>query len=453
MSAKRPPAPEPGSLNFRKTLSVPGLLKMVRGCFSQIPDHRNKVYSCSLPDALMSGLAVFAFKCPSLLNFDERLKEPRVRHNLHQLYGVEQAPCDTHLRTTLDPVDPKALRPAVVKAIQEVQRQGVLESFRFLDGYLVSVDGTGFFSSNKISCPECCEKHHSNGEIEYYHQLLCSAIVHPNKKTVLPLFSEPIVKQDGVSKNDCEINAGKRLFPALKAAFPRLKMIVLEDALSANGPHIRTLKEKGFSFIIRVKPDGNNTLMITVQEQMIAGNTSEFEVKDEKAGVTRGYRFINDVPLNKACPDVRVNYLDYWEVDANGKEKNFMWVTDITLSRDNVYEVMRAGRARWKVENETFNTLKNLGYNLEHNYGHGKQHLATVFGTLMILAFLIDQIQELCCPVFQAARNTFRSRITFWEKIRAMVTEHYIPDWKSFYLAIIFGHQGGMLEPAYPDTS
>jgi hypothetical protein len=68
-----------------------------------------------------------------------------------------------------------------------------------------------------------------------------------------------------------------------------------------------------------------------------------------------------------------------------------------------VYELERAGWTRWKIENETFNTLKNQGYNLEHNYGHGNKNLCSVFGILMMLAFLVDQIQQACCKLFQAA--------------------------------------------------
>jgi len=160
--------------------------------------------------------------------------------------------------------------------------------------------------------------------------------VHPDKPTVLPLFCEPIIKQDGATKNDCERNAGKRLLPALRAGFPRMKMIILEDALAANGPHIKTLIENNMSYIIRVKSGTNASLMAHVQQKMCAGETEEFEVYDKEQKITRGYRFINDAPLNKTHPDVRVNYLDYWEGDEHGKQKNFIWITDITLSRDNV---------------------------------------------------------------------------------------------------------------------
>ena len=102
---------------------------------------------------------------------------------------------------------------------------------------------------------------------------------------------------------------------------------------------------------------------------------------------------------------------------------------------------------------ETFNTLKNLGYNLEHNYGHGKKHLSTVFGVLTLLAFLIDQIQESCCKIFQASRNRFHSRIALWEKIRSMFSEFYIKTWHDFYMGIVFGHSGGFLKPLYNNSS
>ncbi len=454
MPKKLPAIPSLKDLNFRKTLSVPALLKGVRSSFNKIKDFRKSSPNYSLPDILMSGLAVFSLKYPSLLQFDTDKDTPRLKHNLRMLYGIkDKVPSDSRLREVLDEVDPEDLRTPVIDMIQNLQRQGALESFRYLGGYLVSSDGTGHFSSNNISCPDCCEKHPRNGEVEYYHQLLGTAIVNPDMKTVLPLFHEPIKKEDGATKNDCERNASNRLLPALKKAFPRLKMIILEDALMGNGPHVKNLRENGFSHITRVKYGSNKSLMDHAIDCMGKGETEEFEVLGGD-GVLRGYRFINQIPLNKSHQDLWVNYLEYWETDKNGKEKYFTWITDITLSRDTAYHVMRAGRARWKIENETFNTLKNLGYNFEHNYGHGKKHLSTVFALLMMLAFLIDQVQELSCTVFNAARHRYHSKIAFWVKLRAMFTEHYIEDWETLYRGIIFGVKGkGVLVADYPNTS
>jgi len=466
MPAKLRPVPEMNTLNFRKTLSMPALLKKVRDCFSHIKDAR-ATYRYSLTDILMSGLAIFSLKYASLLEFDHKREEKLVKHNLFNLYGIISTPCDSQLRNVLDKVNPYDLRPATLKIIQEVQKQGLLESYRYLDGFIVAIDGTGLFSSGKVHCKECGIKNHKNGSKTFYHQLLVSAIVNPDTNVVLPLLHEAITHQDGSTKNDCEQNAARRLIPDLKKSFPRLNMIIVEDALSGNAPHIKLLQEQGFSFIIRAKYGSQKSLFNAAQEVMMNALSKEWKPSDNretydefekeviiknKKGI-EGYRFFNHLSLNKSNKEIKVNFLEYWEVDENGKEKNFSWVTDITLSRDNVYHVMRAGRSRWKVENETFNTLKNLGYNLEHNYGHGKKHLSTVFATLTMLAFLIDQVQELSCHVFNAAKNKFYSKVSFWHKISGLFLAHYIKDWHVFYFSIIYGNKGNILKPNYPNTS
>ena len=289
-------------------------------------------------------------------------------------------------------------------------------------------------------------KHHRSGKVEYYHQLMGAAIVHPDKPQVFPLFPEPITRQDGKTKNDCESNAAKRLLPAIHNALSEMKFIVLQDAIGADAPNIGMIKNQGYSYIITVTADDQVSLYEEVQRRFCNGEGDEFE-ETGKDGVTRGYRFINGVPLNKSNPDVLVNYLDYWEVKDGKQIYSHQWITDIELTRENVNSVMRAGRARWKVENETFNTLKNLGYNLEHNYGHGEKYLATVFATLMMLAFLVDQVQEHICVLFKAARGMFYSRTALWEEMRGLFRGFFIKCWEDFWLGIIFEWCGGELQP------
>jgi hypothetical protein len=228
-------APHP---RLRKQLSAPGLLRIIRQSFEKVPEHRHERNQIPLPDALMAGLAVFGLKYPSLLKFDEAYNEGIIRHNLKTLYGVERAPCDTQLRTILDPVDPAHLRPASRAVHRQLQRHKALEPYQYLDGYYrVSVDGTGQFASSQVSCPGCCSKS-SQGQTHYYHQLLGAVIVHPDLKTVLPLAPEAITRQDGANKNDCERNAAKRLLEHLRQDHPQLKFLVVEDSLAANGPHL-----------------------------------------------------------------------------------------------------------------------------------------------------------------------------------------------------------------------
>jgi hypothetical protein len=124
-----------------------------------------------------------------------------------------------------------------------------------------------------------------------------------------------------------------------------------------------------------------------------------------------------------------VNSLEYWEHAPDGTVTHFAWVTDIPVEPNNLMTLMRGARARWKIENETFNTLKNQGYHFEHNFGHGHRHLSTVLMHLMMLAFLIDQIQQRGCRLFQAAVTAAKSKTRFWRQLRTRFDLCLIPDW------------------------
>src|SRR3989338_512313 len=159
----------------KRQLSAKGMLEKIRSAFEKIPEPprstRGLKSNISAADCLMSGLAVFGLKFPSLLQFDSGLDDPVIKHNLQTLYKVKEAPCDTYMREKLDQVDPRSLRPAFTSIFSLLQRGKILEDYRFLDKYLlVPCDGTGLFSSNAIHCENCCEKHHKDGEITYYHQ-------------------------------------------------------------------------------------------------------------------------------------------------------------------------------------------------------------------------------------------------------------------------------------------
>ena len=167
---------------------------------------------------------------------------------------MEQIPSDTQMRVVLDDVEPESLRPVYKELFQDVQREKALEPYRIMGKYyLLSLDGTGYFSSSKIHCANCLVKKLRNGERLYHHQMLRAAIVHPKLKTVIPLMPEPIIKQNGVKKNDCERNAPKRFFKKLRQDHPRLSLIITEDALSTNAPHIKELKKHNLRFILGAK--------------------------------------------------------------------------------------------------------------------------------------------------------------------------------------------------------
>ena len=409
----------------RKDLSADGLFKRLHAGFDKVLDRRSKDAAISMGDALMSAFAMFSLKDPSLLAFDQRRLDPN--DNFRAIYGIQRVPCDSQMRAILDPVEPAHLRPMFLDVFRCLQRGKALEDFVYLDGhYLVSLDGTGYFSSSTIKCASCLEKHHRHGDVTYSHQMLGAVLVHPDHKEVIPLAPEPIIKADGDAKNDCERNATRRWLKLFRQEHPHLPIIVVEDGLAANAPHLRDLREANAHFIIGVKAGDHAFLFAHLRAADAAGRTQTLTLVDSTTGVLHHFRFHHDVPLNESNPDMLVNVLEYWEihptrivkkVERVGKVQHFSWITDWSLTKDTVYPVMRGGRARWKVENETFNTLKNQGYNLEHNYGHGDQNLSVVLALLMMLAFLVDQTQQRCCPLFRAALAKVGAKYRLWEQI------------------------------------
>ena len=425
----------------RKHLSADALFRLVQSGFASLPDYRVGDTEIALADALMSAFAMFSLKAPSLLAFDKE----RAEGNLHTIYGIERVPCDTHMREILDPVFPKVLRPVFKSVFRQLQRGKALEAMTFLDGhYLLALDGTEYFSSKTIHCASCLHKVHRNGSITYYHHMLGAAIIHPDMREVVPLMPEPIVKQDGTEKNDCERNAAKRFIAKLRQDHPHLKFIVTEDSLSSNAPHIETLHDAGYHYILGVKEGDHASLFKHVQAAEHAGRLTYYERHDRAAGVVHRFRFVNDVPLNASRADVRVNFIEYWEIGQD-QVQHFSWVTDLRVSKRNVYQLMRGGRARWKIENETFNTLKNQGYNFEHNYGHGEQHLSVVFATMMMLAFLVDQVQQLCCALFRAVWAKLGSKRLLWERMRALFYDYRLESMRELLEALFYG-----LEKSHP---
>jgi hypothetical protein len=410
-------------------------------CFNKVTDHRTDDADISLGDALMSGYAVFSLKAPSLLAFDKQRQEEE--YNLRAIFHIRRIPSDTQMRTILDGVIPEQLRRGYKAVFSSLQRGKALEEMQYLDGYyLMLLDGTEYFSSEKLHSPFCMERTNSaTGKTTYYLQTLGAALAHPDRKEVIPLMPEAISKQDGETKNDCEMNASRRFLAQFRKDHPHLKVIVGQDAISPNGPYIRFLKEHNCRFILSVKESDHAHLFNQLNAAMERGEAKELVLEDAKdPEKLHGFRWMNGLSINASHKDVVVNLLEYWELRGEGK-KYFSWVTDFILIPENVYPIMRGGRARWKIENETFNTLKNQGYNFEHNYGLGAKYLSMVFVTLMMLAFLVDQTQQLSCTLFQSVWKKVGSKKALWEKIRALFSCFIFDSMGMLYLAILHGFQ------------
>jgi len=427
-----------GSLLARKHLSADGLVALVRSSFANVPDPRPGKAVIPMADALMSAFAMFALKDPSLLAFDQR----RHDDNLRSLYRIGRVPSDTQMRAILDLVPPEDLRSTYQDVFRQLQRGKALEPYVYLQGcYLLSLDGTGYFSSQKVHCPSCMRKEHADGTVTYYHQMLGAALVHPDKAEVIPLAPEPIIKQDGQTKNDCERHAARRFLQRFRREHPHLPVIVVEDALSANGPHVRDLLEHGCHFILGVKEGDHAYLFEEVRRREDSGEGMKWvTIRGSDPQVQHHFAIVPDVPLNEAHLDLRVTFVRYLEInETEDTSRMFTWITELEVTAATVWRIMWGGRARWKIENETFNTLKNQGYRFEHNYGHGDQYLSVVLALLMMLAFLVDQTQQLCDPLFRAAWQKLGTKRLLWERLRGLFYDYRLHSLREVYEALFYG--------------
>ena len=445
----------------RESFKHSNILSKIRGSFKDTLKGDVAGTGISTTDCLMSGLAIFALKYESLLQFDkERGSEKVTRYNLSSLYGVKKAPCDTYLRERLDGQELSVIRNANAKLFGLLQRSKVVELWKFLDNkYLVSLDASGFFSSSNVKCNCCCEKvlHKGSNKEEtiYHHQMLVGSMVSPSMKQVFPMEFMPIIKEDGAKKNECERSCAKRWLKVFRQYHPQLPVIIVADGLYSNGPFIKELASHRCSYILVAKEDDHKYLYdyffvksetsnIEVADDNNTEEACEFEcdIRDKNGVVIKRhkYRFMNKVPLNDANYELKVNVLYFIEYDTKTKkERKWLWVTDIPINKGNAKLIMQGGRARWKIENETFNTLKNQGYNFEHNYGHGYKTLSNVFAGLMLLAFYVDQILEACNLEFKKLIEKYGSRSSCFEKIRGRFFCFMISSYERLYEFMING--------------
>ena len=429
---------------MRKTLSAPGMLKLLDAAFRKIELPLRQA-SCrhSTSDCLKFVLAMFKMKWSSLLETERNLKKLGTEAgNLKRLFGLTRIPSDETVRRRLGMIAPGTLDRAFASVIAALQRGKALERMTRLDGhYLLAIDGTRTYQSKRKSCSRCLKTHHGDGSITYSHSELFAVLTSVEHQAVLPLVEpEPIQNGDGGSKQDCELNAFKRLLPRIRLRHAHMKLMVLLDSLYPSAPVVRLLRKLGMNFLITAKK-GAAPHLHKHFNTFCRGRLGS--VRDD-GKLRREYRWARDLPLSESASDVRVNALMLREIDPRKKDRNgdakvttWLWITDLPLSKGNVKKVAEAARTRWKIENNTIKTLKDLeGCRLKHNHGHGESHLHHTLTATMTLAFLMDNVERLMCPMFQAALAETRTFRKLWETMRRLFASWAFADWHSLYDSI-----------------
>jgi hypothetical protein len=417
-----------------------------------------------LKDAALGGFAIFFTQNPSFLEYQKTMQETRGHNNAQSLFAIEEILSDNHIRTLLDGVAPVFVFPIFSYIFNVLNKSGYLdEEYRsFNNNILIGLDGTQYYSSKSIHCDNCNKKQHNNGSITYFHRVVTPVILKPGSNRVIALAPEFITPQDGHDKQDCENAAAKRWIKSNDSWLEQLGVTLTGDDLYCKQPICELILEKGLDFILVCKEESHKTLYEYLDYLAEEIEIVEVGRWEGRRYVVDSYRFLNGVPLRDGEDALEVNWCELItrEKDGDSDSDSDSWevtyknafVTDFEITRKNVKKIVADGRARWKVENENNNVLKTKGYHLEHNFGHGKKNLATLFLTYNILAFLFHTILEIVDEKYKVIRQTLPSRQTFFNDVRALTRYIYFDKWEALMCFMITGLKEKLHTLPLPDT-
>ena len=415
-------------------------LDRLGACFARLPDPRrgrNRRYA--MRDIAMAALSVFFMQSPSFLAHQRALAERRTRSNAHTLFGLARIPCDNHIRQLLDGVPPAHFDEQFHAIVGDLQAHGALAPMRRLDArVLVALDGTEFFRSRNIHCPNCSTRKRNDATTEYFHQMVAATVVAPGQPRTVPMPPAFVRRRDGAAKQDCERQAAKRWLQRHGRRCAALRPVYLGDDLYACQPICQAMLDSGGDFLLTAKPDSHKTLYeyldgVRLPTRRAASGTGT------RRRIHR-YRWMTDLPIRDGDDALRVNWL---EITSSRPDATVTYhatfVTSLDVDRDNVAELADCARARWKIENETFNVLKHHGYHFEHNFGHGNDTLASVLVVLNLLAFALHAACELTETLWQQARQRLGARTRLFEHLHTVTAYQVFPSWNALMVLLATG--------------
>jgi hypothetical protein len=441
-------------------MKVPQSLDQIIGhigvLLSEVPDHRvgrNKRYLLS--GILLLIIALFFTKSESLNNFYESIltKDPSLKNIIRIFHIVlirpmktvskiaSKIPVANTIRNILDGISTTAFTKVfhyfynLVKNIKDKDGKYVFNSFN--GRKIIALDGTQYLSSNNVSCDNCCTKTHNKNTAnpikEHVECFLPAVLVSIPLKLVLIIGFEFIRNVKEYEKQDCEINAAKRLIPRLIETIGTDDAIILGDDIYAHQPLIELITQNSnYQYIFTCKPKShkeifNNQIGLSLHTKNVIRAASDGKSE------TITYKWINQIQLRDK-DSILTNYVEYTSIISNSNVKtnnknakkdivqHFSYITNIKITNHNVEDIVKTGRARWQIENNDFNTMKNHGYNLEHNFGHGKKTLCCIFVILLAIAFNLHIIADIIDQVWHFNRLSFKTLKAFHNYIKNIIT-------------------------------
>lgn len=412
------------------------IIAVMKSKLEEVPDKRKRsnARKYDVYDAVLSAYSVFFMQSPSFLSHEQDRKRARGKNNLENLFGVHETPSTNQIKNIVDRIPPNELGELFWAVHEKLIDLNYLDDFRSINGtFLCGMDGTEYHSSYKVCCENCNRKQKGEKTL-CTHNVIAPVLVAPGRTAVVSLEPEFIWPQDGNEKEDCEQNAIKRWVERNHHRFPPYTLTILADDLHSRQPTCELLLEKKMNFILVCKESSHPALYEEVELLSRLDEGVSFLQKRVWNGrfheITH-YRYASSLPLRSGEDALRVNWCEVTVINEQTGEILYKsaFITNFAISAINVAQMIHAGRARWKNENESHNTLKTHGYNIEHNFGHGDLYLSMCLLCLNLLAFLTHTFMEISDTIYRAIRQELGARKTFWDDVRALTRYQTFDSW------------------------
>jgi hypothetical protein len=392
--------------------------------FKLLTDNR-KHKNYSIVELITAGVFMFIFKESSRNAYNNDRREENFQKNFYRYFQLRLPHADS-IDEIIRDLPVKELEILKAQLVSGLIEQKIFRKFRFLGKYyLIAVDATGIASFEQRHCEHCLTKTSKNGVVTYFHYVLEAKIVTTNGYAIslASEFIENLPDRD-FNKQDCEQKAFIRLAAKLKKYFPRLPICILADGLYPNKTVFEICGKNKWYFIITFKE--GNLKSVNQEVELLKATAKKRTVyrADKTTRTTLEYKYLNQIEYNQqeyswvCCTEIIVN-----KEDLSKTETQFVYLTNIIQNNETVVSTADNGRLRWKIENEGFNTQKNLGYELEHKYSRVSFPAMQNYYQLLQMAHTINQLVEktkaVCELILEHSKETI---INLWKILIGYLT-------------------------------
>lgn len=366
---------------------------------SDTRDHRGKRYS--MDEVILSVVIMFLLKEGSRNSYNQDRAETNFTRNIRRLMKIRLLHGDTFndILACISEDDLQRLKAAMVKLL--ISRK-VFYPYLHNGRYIVAIDGTGTHSFDEDYSGTCLHKTSANGVVSYSQAVLEAKLVTTNgfciSLATVWLENNPEGQHD---KQDCELSAFKRLAAKIKELYPRLPLTMVGDALYANAPVMDLCLRYGWNYILVLK------------EGVLKELGEEIGLRPDKKS------YVNKNDKLSWLGQLEWKSHQLWWIKWEDPCNRFSWITNMEIKDAQAgIRAQMAARLRWKIENEGFNTQKNLGYGMEHKYNRINFNATKNYYQCMQIAHLIEQLALLSKQVKVLLENGKTTIIKMSERLR-----------------------------------